>query len=114
MRPFTALYLGGMGSKDKNFYHALATRMGYGPAADEVQKHYLSRDYAGAAAAVPSEFIDRTALLGPVSRVAERMHAFAEAGVTTLSITPHAASLDERLNALDAAATALQQSGAAT
>ena len=112
VRPYAALYLGGMGSKDKNFYHALATRMGYGDAADEVQRHYLSRDYAAAAAAVPGEFIDRTALLGPPGRIAERMHAFAEAGVTTLSITPYAPSLEERMAALDTAAEALRQSGA--
>jgi alkanesulfonate monooxygenase SsuD/methylene tetrahydromethanopterin reductase-like flavin-dependent oxidoreductase (luciferase family) len=111
IRPYAALYLGGMGSKDKNFYHALATRMGYGAAADEVQRHYLSRDYAAAADAVPAEFVDRTALLGPPTRVAERMHAFAEAGVTTLSITPHAATLGKRLEALDLAAEALQKSG---
>ena len=101
-----------MGSKDKNFYHALATRMGYGEAADEVQRLYLSRDYAAAAAAVPGEFVDRTALLGPPGRIAERMHAFAEAGVTTLSITPYAPSLEDRMAALDTAAEALQQSGA--
>ena len=112
VRPYAALYLGGMGSRDKNFYHALATRMGYGEAADEVQRHYLSRDYGAAAAAVPGEFVDRTSLLGPLGRVAERMRAFAEAGVTTLSITPYAASLADRLAALDTAAEALQQSGA--
>ncbi|MCW2527996.1 MAG: class F420-dependent oxidoreductase, partial [Pseudonocardiales bacterium] len=49
IRPYTSLYVGGMGSRDKNFYHALATRMGYGEAADNVQNLYLSRDYAGAA-----------------------------------------------------------------
>jgi F420-dependent oxidoreductase-like protein len=114
VRPYAALYLGGMGSKNQNFYHALATRMGYGEAADEIQRRYLSRDYDGAAAAVPAEFVDRTALLGPPGRIAERMHAFAESGVTTLSITPHAHSRFDRLAALEVAATALQQSGART
>jgi F420-dependent oxidoreductase-like protein len=114
VRPYTALYLGGMGSKNKNFYHALATRMGYGAAADEVQRRYLGRDYDAAAAAVPIEFIDRTALLGPPARIAERMHAFAESGVTTLSITPHAHTRQDRLDALEVAAAALQQSGAHT
>jgi F420-dependent oxidoreductase-like protein len=114
VRPYAALYLGGMGSKNQNFYHALATRMGYGAAADEIQRRYLSRDYDGAAAAVPVEFIDRTALLGPPARIAERMQAFAESGVTTLSITPHARDRSDRLAALEVAATALQQSGART
>lgn len=111
VRAYAALYLGGMGSRKQNFYHALATRMGYGEAADEVQRRYLSRDYDGAAAAVPAEFVDRTALLGPPARIAERMQAFAESGVTTLSITPHARTRPDRLAALEVAATALQQSG---
>lgn len=111
VRAYAALYLGGMGSRDRNFYHAQATRMGYGDAADEVQRRYLSRDHDGAAAAVPTEFIDHTALLGPPSRIAERMHAFAESGVTTLSVIPHARTREDRLTALEVAATALQQSG---
>jgi F420-dependent oxidoreductase-like protein len=114
VRPYAALYLGGMGSKNQNFYHALATRMGYGEQADEIQRRYLSRDYDGAAGAVPAEFIDRTALLGPPARIAERMHAFAESGVTTLSITPHAHARSDRLAALEVAADALQQSGVRT
>jgi F420-dependent oxidoreductase-like protein len=114
VRPYAALYLGGMGSRNQNFYHALATRMGYGDAADEVQRRYLSRDYDGAAAAVPAEFVDRTALLGPPARIADRMQAFAESGVTTLSITPHAHARSDRLAALEVAATALQQSGVRT
>ena len=114
VRPYAALYVGGMGSRDKNFYHALATRMGYGEAADEVQRRYLGRDYAGAAAAVPAEFVDRTALLGPPARIAERMRAFAESGVTTLSIMPHAPTREARLTALEVATAALQQSGAST
>ena len=54
-----------------------------------------------------------TALLGPPERIAERMAAYAESGVTTLALTPLAATLDERLRALTTALEALQQSGAA-
>jgi F420-dependent oxidoreductase-like protein len=111
IRPYAALYVGGMGSRKQNFYNALATRMGYEQAAAEVQNRYLSRDYEGAAVAVPLEFIDATSLLGPVSRVAERMAAMAEAGVTTLSVTPHARTLDERMAAVRDGATALERSG---
>ena len=56
------------------------------PEAAEVQEKYLARDYAGAGAAVPFEFIDRTSLIGPRERVQERLHAYADAGVTTLTI----------------------------
>jgi alkanesulfonate monooxygenase SsuD/methylene tetrahydromethanopterin reductase-like flavin-dependent oxidoreductase (luciferase family) len=85
VRPYAALYVGGMGSREQNFYNALATRMGYGDAAREVQDLYLAKRHRDAAAAVPLEFIDRTSLLGPVERVAERLQAFKEAGVTELS-----------------------------
>ena len=114
VRPYAALYLGGMGSRDQNFYHALATRMGYGEAADEVQRRYLSRDYAGAAAAVPAEFVDRTALLGPPARIAERMHAVRRIRRHHAVDHPARASPPDRLAALEVAATALQQSGVRT
>ncbi|MER7006394.1 LLM class F420-dependent oxidoreductase [Dactylosporangium sp. NPDC000555] len=85
VRHYAALYVGGMGSREQNFYNALATRMGYGDAAREVQDLYLAKRHRDAAAAVPLEFIDRTSLLGPVERVAERLHAYKEAGVTEIS-----------------------------
>jgi F420-dependent oxidoreductase-like protein len=113
VRANAALYIGGMGSREQNFYNALAVRMGYEAEAAEIQRLYLGRDYDGAAAAVPLEFIDSTSLLGPIGRVAERMANFAEAGVTTLSITPHGATLDDRVATLRAAVTAWQNSGVA-
>lgn len=113
VRPYTALYLGGMGSREQNFYNNLAVRMGYADQAAEVQQRYLSRDYDGAAAAVPAEFVDATSLLGPPSRIAQRMADFAAAGVTTLSVSPYGATMPDRLDSLRVAAEALQMSGAA-
>lgn len=114
VRAYAALYIGGMGSREQNFYNDLAARMGYADAAADVQQHYLSREYDAAAAAVPAQFVDATSLLGPPERIAERMAAYAAAGVTTLSVTPFAATMPERLAALRVAAEALQRSGAAT
>jgi alkanesulfonate monooxygenase SsuD/methylene tetrahydromethanopterin reductase-like flavin-dependent oxidoreductase (luciferase family) len=111
VRSYAALYVGGMGSRDRNFYHALACRMGYAEAADEVQNRYLARDYDGAAAAVPQEFIDQTSLIGPKERVAERMTEYAAAGVTTLTVATYADSLVERIAALQTAMEALSLSG---
>ena len=59
VRWYAALYVGGMGSREKNFYNQLATRMGFGDAAREVQDLYLAKRQRDAAAAVPLEFIDR-------------------------------------------------------
>lgn len=111
VRAYAALYVGGMGSREQNFYNALARRMGYEQAAREVQDRYLAKDYSGAAAAVPFEFIDATSLLGPTDRIAERMRAFAEAGVTTLTLAPQG-TLEERMTALRLARDALALSGA--
>ena len=97
VRAYSALYIGGMGSKEKNFYNALAVRMGFEEEAGEVQERYLSRDYAGAAAAVPMEFIDRTSLIGPAERIRDRLGAYADAGVTTLTVAVYSGDIEERL-----------------
>ncbi|HEY0168244.1 MAG TPA: LLM class F420-dependent oxidoreductase [Jatrophihabitans sp.] len=114
VRGYAALYIGGMGSKDVNFYNQLAVRMGYQAEAAEIQSRFLAREYEAAAAAVPFEFIDSTSLLGPPTRIAERMAEFAAAGVTTLNVMPYGGSLEERLTSLRTAAEALRESGAAT
>lgn len=111
VRPYTALYVGGMGSRDKNFYNQLAVRMGYEEAAIEIQEKYMAKDYAGAAAAVPLEFIDATSLIGPPERITKRLPAYAEAGVTTLSIASFAGTLDERVATLHVMKKALSDSG---
>ena len=113
VRPYAALYVGGMGSRDKNFYNQLMSRMGYEQAAIEVQDKYMSKDYAGAAAAVPFEFLDKTSLLGPPERIGERLHAYAEAGVTTLSISSFAGTMDERVGTLRMMSQVLEASGLA-
>lgn len=113
LRAYAALYVGGMGSREKNFYNALATRMGYGDAAADVQDRYLAKDIAGAMAAVPFEFIDRTSLIGPPERIAERLHAYAEAGVTTLTVGTYAATLDERVATLRTMAEIVAKAGLA-
>lgn len=111
VRSYAALYVGGMGSREQNFYNALAVRMGFEQAAATVQDLYLARDYDGAAAAVPFEFIDATSLLGPVERIAERMQQFAASGVTTLSIAGYGNTIEEQVASLRVAAQALERSG---
>lgn len=84
--PFAALYLDGMGNRRVNFYGRLAAEMGFGAEAARVQERVLAGRHDEAMALVPSEFVDATSLLGPRDRIAERMQAFAEAGVTTLNL----------------------------
>jgi len=111
VRGYAALYIGGMGSREQNFYNRLAVRMGYEKEAKDIQDLYLDRRYDDAAAAVPFEFIDRTALLGSVDRVAEKMQALARAGVTTLNISAYGATQQERMATLRAASEALDKAG---
>jgi F420-dependent oxidoreductase-like protein len=97
MRPYLALYIGGMGSRERNFYNQLVTRYGYGDAAHEIQDLYLSGRQADAMAAIPDELIDKVALTGPKEKVKERIDAYRDAGVKTLLVTPAAASQEDRL-----------------
>ncbi len=84
VRPALALYIGGMGARGKNFYNDLAVRYGYEAEAKTIQDLYLDGKKDEAAAAVPHELVRASSLIGPESYVAERIAAFAEAGVTTL------------------------------
>ncbi|MBF9070023.1 LLM class F420-dependent oxidoreductase [Streptacidiphilus fuscans] len=112
-RHYTALYVGGMGSKEQNFYNRVACRMGYEEAAEEIQKLYLAGDKAAAAAAVPQQLIDSTTLVGTRDRIADRLRAYADAGVTTVNLSPGGFTLDERITALRTAVEALEQAGLA-
>jgi len=100
MRPFLALYVGGMGSREKNFYNALVCRYGFEDAAREIQDLYLDGKREEAAAALPDELIDLVSLCGPRDRVRERLEVFREAGVDTLGVTPVAFTKEERVEQL--------------
>jgi F420-dependent oxidoreductase-like protein len=100
VRPFMALYIGGMGSRDKNFYNTLVQRYGFEDAARTVQDLYLEGRKDEAAAALPDELIDLVSLVGPADRVRERLRAYADAGVGTLGVSPMAWTRDERIRQL--------------
>ena len=91
-RPFFALYIGGMGARGRNFYYDLACRFGYEGEARQIQDAYLDGRRDEAAALVPAELVEKTALIGPPGYIAERLAAFRESGVTTLNVTPLAAT----------------------
>ncbi|OBG75011.1 MULTISPECIES: LLM class F420-dependent oxidoreductase [unclassified Mycobacterium] len=101
VKPHLALYIGGMGAKGKNFYHALATKYGYGPQADRIQELYLAGDKEGAAKVVPDELVRDVNLIGSREFVRERLAAFREAGVTTLNVSPIAETSAERVKLIE-------------
>jgi F420-dependent oxidoreductase-like protein len=96
MRPGLALYVGGMGSREKNFYNTLVRQYGFDDAATEIQDLYLDGKREEACQAVPDELIDLVSLVGPRERVAERIAAYREAGVGTLIASPLAASKEDQ------------------
>ncbi|MDX6698333.1 MAG: hypothetical protein QOE65_1730 [Solirubrobacteraceae bacterium] len=100
MRPVLALYVGGMGSRDKNFYNQLMQRYGFEAAAKEVQDLYLDGKKEEAAAALPDELIDTVTLVGPPDAVRDRLAVYAQAGVGTLSVSPMAFDAETRLEQL--------------
>ncbi len=87
-RPMTALYIGGMGARGKNFYNDLVRQYGYEQEAARIQDLFLDGKKKEAEAAVPLELLEQTNLVGPEGYVRERIAAFAEAGVTNLQVTP--------------------------
>ena len=100
MRPFVALYVGGMGSRKQNFYNSLVRRYGFEAAAQEVQDLYLEGKRDEAMAALPGELIDTVTLCGPRDAVRERIAVFRDAGVGTLMIAPMAWTLQDRRDQL--------------
>jgi F420-dependent oxidoreductase-like protein len=84
-RPQLALYIGGMGAADMNFYNDLACRYGLEDAAKRIQDLYLDGHKEEAAREVPQELIDATSLIGPAGYVRDRLAAYKEAGVTILN-----------------------------
>lgn len=86
-RPSTALYVGGMGAKEKNFHAELYRRMGYGEVVDEVVAKYMSGDKEAALAAVPDDMVRETMIVGTEDEVRQQIKQWEAAGVTMLMVT---------------------------
>ncbi|WP_405137198.1 LLM class flavin-dependent oxidoreductase [Nocardia sp. NBC_01388] len=104
------VYLLGIGEEEHNVYCAMARDLGFGAEIERFRAKLSAGDRAAAAAEIPLEFIDLTALIGPIPRLSHRMREYAEAGVTTLGIMVSAAdtTLDGRIEILRGAAAALR------
>ncbi len=94
MKPNIALYVGGMGHKDKNFHNDMMVRRGYGEAAKTIQELYLAGRKGEAIEAVPDEFCDDGALIGPIARIKERYRQWEDCGVTGLTVNGNDAAVE--------------------
>ena len=101
-RPNIALYVGGMGAREKNFYNQIFRKYGYEAEAEKIQDLYLSGHKSEAEAAVPQSYLDATSLVGPEGFVRERLQAFKESGVTTVSASFMATTGEERVKQCEA------------
>ncbi|WP_432540871.1 LLM class F420-dependent oxidoreductase [Kineococcus sp. SYSU DK002] len=88
VRRLIALYVGGMGSREQNFYADLGRRLGFADAVDAVQDLYLAGRKDDAVQAVPAGLVEATSLVGPVAHVRSRLDDYARAGVSTVALVP--------------------------
>jgi F420-dependent oxidoreductase-like protein len=95
VRPFYALYFGGMGAKGTNFHANVAIRMGHGDAIREIQDLYLDGHKQEAAARIPIELIEQLTLIGPRDKIRHDLDAWRESIATTLLVSGDAATLRE-------------------
>jgi F420-dependent oxidoreductase-like protein len=86
LKPFVGLYVGGMGARTKNFHKDMMARRGYPEAAERIQELFLAGHKEEAIAAVPDEYVDQGALVGPAARIRERFAAWQELGVDGLTL----------------------------
>ena len=86
IKQHTALYVGGMGHRDRNFHKDAMARRGYADAAARIQELFLSGRKAEALEAVPDEYCDEMSLVGPPARIRERYRAWEDSGITGLSV----------------------------
>jgi len=86
LKPGVALYVGGMGHRDKNFHKEMMIRRGFGDAAERIQELYLAGRKEEAIAAVPDEWVDMKSLVGPPARIKQRYRAWEESGADALTV----------------------------
>jgi F420-dependent oxidoreductase-like protein len=93
LRPFYALYFGGMGAKGTNFHANVAIKMGYEAEVDEIAELYLAGKKDEAAGKVPRALIEQMALIGSREKIKHDLDAWRESVVTTMLISGDAATM---------------------
>ena len=86
MKPYLALYMGGMGAEDTNFHADVYRRMGYAEVVDEVTKLFRSNRKDKAATIIPDELVDDAAIVGDINYVREQVKVWEAAGVTMMVV----------------------------
>ena len=87
VRPFLALYAGGMGARGANFHFEVFARMGYEDVATKVQELYLDGKKDAAAAAIPLEMVEDVALVGPPDKIRDELPKWQETCITEFLVS---------------------------
>jgi len=100
MKPYLALYMGGMGSEDTNFHAEVYRRMGYGEVVDDVTKLFRSGQKDKAGEVIPDELVDDAAIVGDIDYVREQIKVWEAAGVTMMVVTGRSTEQIQQLASL--------------
>ncbi|MEV1142174.1 LLM class F420-dependent oxidoreductase [Micromonospora sp. NPDC049799] len=87
IRPFVALYVGGMGAKSANFHRDVIARLGYERECDVITEAYLAGNKQEAIAAVPTALVEDIALIGPTAKIKDELQRWRESVITTLLVS---------------------------
>jgi len=109
MRPMLALYIGGMGSREQNFYNRLISSYGFEREARQVQDLYLEGRRVEAMEALPDEMIDKVSIAGPPAKAKEKIREFRDAGVDTLVVAGMAVDTADRIEQMRLVAELAQE-----
>src|SRR5207247_1098297 len=109
MRPMLALYVGGMGSREQNFYNRLISSYGFEREARHVQDLYLEGRRVEAMDALPDEMIDKVSIAGPPAKAKEKIREFRDAGVDTLVVAGMAVDTADRIEQMRLVAELAQE-----
>ena len=101
-RPGIALYVGGMGAREKNFYNQIFCKYGYEQEAEAIQNLFLSGQKSQAEAAIPQSYLDSTSLIGSEGFIKDRLQVYKESGVTSLNVSFLGTTSEERVKNCDA------------
>jgi F420-dependent oxidoreductase-like protein len=101
-RPGIALYVGGMGAKEQNFYNQVFCKYGYEAEAEKIQELFLAGRKSEAEAAIPQSYLDATSLVGSEGFIRDRLAAMKEQGVTSLNVSYLGTTSEERVKNCDA------------
>jgi F420-dependent oxidoreductase-like protein len=95
LRPTLALYVGGMGAKDRNFHKDVFARLGYADACEKIQEAYLAGRKDEAASYVPTAMVEDVYLIGPKAKIRDDLERWRETCVTTMLVSGPTFLLEE-------------------